>query len=289
MERADVQLCEIDPPPPPSIWLENILRPIRSCISSILLRWLDEFWYAPRDVNVLAVIEEFVGGVLAETLEYHTILALCLKRKLVTGSEKCFPTLSTINQKQFHDLATPSNASLYPAVALSRTPKYMKVVDVAPLELARQLTLMESKLFHHLSIHDFLGSFYLNSSDVYEKNSATTQSKTNCATTQSKMNGATTQSKTNSATTEFEAPATPKYNKCRIKQLIEHSNLITGWVVESILLQRDSKSRCTLIKHFIKVAEHCDHFNNFATRESILSALSATPIHRLKRTWEVWS
>jgi son of sevenless-like protein len=72
-----------------------------------------------------------------------------------------------------------------------------------------------------------------------------------------------------------------------IRNMINQSNKVTGWVAESILLEKDLKRRGQLLKHFIKIADNCHSLNNFATREAILAALNSTPIFRLKKTWEV--
>ncbi|CAG8523560.1 11449_t:CDS:2, partial [Acaulospora colombiana] len=64
---------------------------------------------------------------------------------------------------------------------------------------------------------------------------------------------------------------------------------ITGWVAESILNQPEIKKRCSLIKHFVAVAEKCRVLNNFNSLTAIISGLNSAPIHRLKRTWEMVS
>ncbi|KAI9595738.1 hypothetical protein BDF19DRAFT_495756 [Syncephalis fuscata] len=79
-----------------------------------------------------------------------------------------------------------------------------------------------------------------------------------------------------------------KENSCsvNIKAMIEISNHLTHWVIESILQEKDARKRAQLIRHFVAIADRSMGLNNYNSLMAILAGLNSAPIHRLKRTWE---
>jgi son of sevenless-like protein len=71
-----------------------------------------------------------------------------------------------------------------------------------------------------------------------------------------------------------------------IPAIIQTSNQIAVWVIDSILRKEDSKKRAGIMKHFIQVADKCRQLQNFSTMLAIVSGLGSPSIRRLKRTWE---
>ena len=70
-----------------------------------------------------------------------------------------------------------------------------------------------------------------------------------------------------------------------ISKFIEHANFMTNYVSYKIVKQTDIKKRVKVINYFITVALHCQRLCNYATLTAILSGLYASPVHRLKKTW----
>ncbi|KAI9597042.1 ras guanine nucleotide exchange factor domain-containing protein [Syncephalis fuscata] len=68
--------------------------------------------------------------------------------------------------------------------------------------------------------------------------------------------------------------------------MIEISNHLTHWVIESILQEKDARKRAQLIQHFVAIADHCMRLNNYNSLMAILAGLNSAPIHRLKQTQE---
>lgn len=60
---------------------------------------------------------------------------------------------------------------------------------------------------------------------------------------------------------------------------------MTNYVSYKIVKQTDIKKRVKVINYFITVALHCQRLCNYATLTAILSGLYASPVHRLKKTW----
>ncbi|KAG7194308.1 uncharacterized protein KQ657_004520 [Scheffersomyces spartinae] len=74
-----------------------------------------------------------------------------------------------------------------------------------------------------------------------------------------------------------------------ITMFIKGLNQLTNFVSFMILRKSDLKRRVQIIRYFILVAEKCRSFNNFSSMTAIISALSSSPVHRLKKTWKLVS
>lgn len=72
-----------------------------------------------------------------------------------------------------------------------------------------------------------------------------------------------------------------------IKEIVATGNRVTGWVVESILLQADTRTRAQWLKHFIHIADRCSKLHNFASMTAIVSGLNSAAIYRLRATWRL--
>ncbi|CAO3569491.1 unnamed protein product [Mortierella alpina] len=71
-----------------------------------------------------------------------------------------------------------------------------------------------------------------------------------------------------------------------IKKMIETSNLYANWINELVLSEKEIKKRVLVIRHLVLIAEKLRQLNNFSMLFATMAALSQSPIHRLKRTWE---
>ncbi|KAI1315604.1 hypothetical protein EDD11_000614 [Mortierella claussenii] len=71
-----------------------------------------------------------------------------------------------------------------------------------------------------------------------------------------------------------------------IKKIIETSNLFSNWINELVLSEKEIKKRVLVIRHLVLIAERLRQLNNFSMLSATMAALSLSPIHRLRRTWE---
>ncbi|KAF9201163.1 hypothetical protein BGZ49_008621, partial [Haplosporangium sp. Z 27] len=72
-----------------------------------------------------------------------------------------------------------------------------------------------------------------------------------------------------------------------IRKMIETSNLYANWINEIILTEPEVRKRVLIIKQLISIAEKLRQLNNFSMLSATTAALAQSPIHRLKRTWEL--
>jgi hypothetical protein len=71
-----------------------------------------------------------------------------------------------------------------------------------------------------------------------------------------------------------------------ITQNTQHFNRIGLWVIHSIVSEADLTVRAMILRRFIIVALHLYKLNNFQGVMEILAGLQATPVSRLRRTWQ---
>ncbi|KAG0277403.1 hypothetical protein BGZ97_009912, partial [Linnemannia gamsii] len=72
-----------------------------------------------------------------------------------------------------------------------------------------------------------------------------------------------------------------------IKRMIETANLYANWINELVLNEKDTKKRALIVRQLVAVAEKLRQLNNFSLLYATTAALALSPIHRLKRTWEL--
>ncbi|XP_039631390.1 rap guanine nucleotide exchange factor 6 isoform X3 [Polypterus senegalus] len=77
-----------------------------------------------------------------------------------------------------------------------------------------------------------------------------------------------------------------KQGCANLKQFEEVINQETFWVATEILRESNQIKRMKIIKHFIKIALHCQECKNFNSMFAIISGLNLAPVTRLKGTWE---
>ncbi|KAM4829696.1 ral guanine nucleotide dissociation stimulator-like [Thomomys bottae] len=73
-----------------------------------------------------------------------------------------------------------------------------------------------------------------------------------------------------------------------VNAIIAQSKKVSSCVVTTCLGNRTmvAADRARVIEHWIKVASHCETLKNFASLQSIISALQSKAIQRLKKTWK---
>ncbi|BGP25178.1 cell division control protein Cdc25 [Rhodotorula toruloides] len=210
-------------------WETKKQRPVRARVTNLLKTWVREYMdNEDLDRDVLERIRDFALNTMAEKGQS---LQICksVDEKLQGASRRPVGNLAP---------------GPLPQPIVPRNLKKIKLVDIEPLELARQLTIMDGRLFQRIPPQECL-------SKAWPK--------------------------------QFGSDAP------NISAMIDMSNAVTRWVTESILAQEDLKKRAAIVKHFVAIAERCLALNNFSTLIHIIAGLNSTPIHRLRRTWEVVS
>ncbi|TIC74330.1 ras GEF [Wallemia mellicola] len=120
--------------------------------------------------------------------------------------------------------------------------------DFEPIEMARQLTIMESRLYQCVTVDELLS---VNEGGSTKKG----------------------------VDVHVVRPA--------LKAMSEFTTRVTSWVSESILREDEARRRVPPIKFWIKVCKHSLSLNNYGLLIAIVCGLTTSTIGRLKRTWEL--
>lgn len=217
-------------------WTDQKQKLVRLRVVNIMKKWLEEYWY--EDCSAKS-IQSLLMSMLA--------FAEQLQAQNNPGHDKIMKLVEAkLNQDNSSRRRMVQNSQVPPPIPiLPRNLKRMKILDVDPLELSRQLTLREFKLFERITPFE-------------------------CLTRRIRK------SKIQNLSIE---------NTRYIDAFIHNSNSLTNWVSYMILKYTEAKKRAQAIKYFVSVAEYCRQCNNFSSMMAIISALYSATIHRMKKTW----
>ena len=71
--------------------------------------------------------------------------------------------------------------------------------------------------------------------------------------------------------------------------MIEQFNRIALFVGTCVLKWESASMRARVIQRFVTIAEKLKDYNNFNSLKAVIGGLQATPVYRLKKTWELVS
>ncbi|KAI9101686.1 ras guanine nucleotide exchange factor domain-containing protein [Phlyctochytrium arcticum] len=223
-------------------WVEKKLTPVRLRVFNIIKTWLETYCSDedPMDRQALALLKDFANIHMQPTMSFASqqIIRIIEKRDAGRGTARKM-------------VMNPGRD--YPTPILPRNLNRIKFLELDATEVARQLTILESKLYNKIQPVEFLRKAWSEKEGSIAVNVKTMIVMSNQNLT----------------------------DLCSLK--------ITGWVASSILLEKDIKKRAQIMKQFILIADRCRSMNNFNTLMSVLAGLNSAPIHRLKRTWDLLS
>lgn len=213
------------------LWEERKRIPIQLRAVNVMRLWL-ETYYTPADGKALDLVEGFSNYAL---IHRH-----------VSGMRDM---LLRLIKRRREGLANVSRKSSYvnpqPSPVLPIDMEHLDLLSISPVEIARQITMIESDLFFRVGIPECLKKSW----------------------------------------TAVDAHSRAK----SIVDVISFHNRVTGWVTDSILIQKDILKRAALLSHFIACANEFRKINNFSTMWAVHSALNSASVFRLRATWALLS
>ncbi|CAB4482827.1 unnamed protein product [Rhizophagus irregularis] len=129
------------------VWQEKKQTPVRLRVFNIMKSWLETYYIDDKeDLLCLEKMREFARTTMYEHMAFASVsLTKVIEKRQHQRKDAKFREL----------IAT--NASAPPASILPKNMKKLKFLDIDPLEIARQLTLMESKLYNNIKAVECLG------------------------------------------------------------------------------------------------------------------------------------
>jgi son of sevenless-like protein len=187
------------------VWEEHKQKPVRFRVVNILKSWLELYWMENNDAEILSLLNR-ASAFATESIAkakipgWQQIATIIEQRKKGQDTSAKRLVLTLTNQA--------------PPPLLPKNMKKLKFLDVDATEFARQLTIIESRLFGKIRPVECLDKTW---------------------TKKGTING-----------------AEPSPN---VKALILHSNQLTNWVAEMILVHPEVRKRVFVIKHFVAIAD----------------------------------
>ncbi|KAN0064766.1 cell division cycle-related protein [Thecaphora frezii] len=128
-----------------AIWIEKKQKPIRLRVFNLLKSWLEGYFYEGEDDRYLERVRRFALEEMSQTPSMkapsHQLVRLVERRQ---GE----------GEQMIRKMVLPTSA---PPPILPRNLKKLKLLEIDPLEMARQLTLIESRLYNQVKPAECLG------------------------------------------------------------------------------------------------------------------------------------
>ncbi|KAJ3417139.1 hypothetical protein HDV05_006998 [Chytridiales sp. JEL 0842] len=267
--------------PPPDLtekhfkaWLNRKVKPVQHNVIAALRYWLENHFQEDFGKNELLLgnLQNFVDRVILVDWGYYgRELISLIERKVAdfeSGNlEKELPQFSIPKSISHAKPILPRNfqatsTDLFHHLAQDRS----HIFDVDPLELARQLTLIEFEHFLHVKPHECLDQIW---SSKLEKERAA--ARLQC---------------TSKTAIPQEGDEDSGESMSGISRMIHHTNNLSVWIATVIMSFDDLKKRMQALKYFAQVALKCRELNNFNGITGIVAGLSMAPISRLHKTWQ---
>lgn len=156
-------------------WMQQKLLPIRMRVQNLLKSWLETYWRAGTDDEALLALQAFIRGPVAEVFRMHAqrLDDLITARSSTPSGHPISPVT---DRQRISERLRDTGVAISPAITVSsstETPRpimtkallsslrahnfdSIAVTDFDALELARQLTLVESDLYCKITAEEVL-------------------------------------------------------------------------------------------------------------------------------------
>ncbi|KAG2189367.1 hypothetical protein INT44_004509 [Umbelopsis vinacea] len=142
-EWFDLLMQRFNLPPPAGltpeevdIWSEKKLKLVRLRVFNVIKTWLENFYNEEEDQHIIARIMEFAEVTIRESMQFASEQLIKLVKK----------RMDVDDTSQFRKMTlTPGVPA--PQSILPKNMKRVRLLDIDPLEIARQLTVMDSRLY----------------------------------------------------------------------------------------------------------------------------------------------
>ncbi|KAJ3342817.1 hypothetical protein HDU93_000947 [Gonapodya sp. JEL0774] len=243
------------------IFLNKKILPIRIRCCIALKDWISEFFdedWADDEMLVMRFREFVEKRVASDFQKWSQPLLKILNEKLKGAASHKSPQTTPIVLSPDPPL-TPKHIT-----NLSQLAVFLKVnpgnfLEVEPLEMARQVTLVEFEYYRLVRPNECVDV-------IWGTRRMTEKLEAGLIKTVSK-----------------EVMSGPNISK-----MIKHTNHLTMWVASCIVNNPNIKDRVNFMRYFALFAIACVECNNFNGATGIVAAFCMSPVTRLKRTWELF-
>ena len=235
-----------------SIWEEHKQKPARFRVLNIIKTWLEHYWMEPDEASSQGLLERM----LAFAKSTFTTTKIPLAKALTAIIDQRLTGGEALSKKLVLTLTSSA-----PPPILPKNMKKLKFLEIEPKEFARQLTIMESKLYGKIKPVECLAK--------------TWERKANADPNETAPNVKALIYHSNKLTHWVSAMILAQSEVKKRVGIIKHFVQIAE--VSSTI------STCSLRR---LMRQQCRALNNFSSVTAIVSALGTSHIVRLSRTWQ---
>ncbi|EGG07628.1 uncharacterized protein MELLADRAFT_62410 [Melampsora larici-populina 98AG31] len=153
-------------------WQVHKIMPIRLRVYNVLKTWLELHWRSETDSAALAMIADWAKTIMLQVLRIPAERFLSLVHRRIEEAQQNNSSLPTRTPLIHHQTehggilnGTPTSAPPLPIVSKQvmsmlrgmNSTSEMSIMEIDPTELARQITLLESKLYCGISAEEIIG------------------------------------------------------------------------------------------------------------------------------------
>ncbi|KAI8379251.1 ras guanine nucleotide exchange factor domain-containing protein [Radiomyces spectabilis] len=131
---ADLNFDELE------LWKEKKLKLVRLRVFNVIKSWLETYYNEEEDRMILPRLLEFADTVVRESMQFGSEQLIKLIKKRIDAEDGSQIRKMTLNVR----------TSDVPSPILPKNMKRLRFLEIDPLELARQLTIMDSKLYSRI-------------------------------------------------------------------------------------------------------------------------------------------
>ncbi|KAJ3168966.1 hypothetical protein HDU88_001293 [Geranomyces variabilis] len=236
-------------------FLQRKIFPVKQRVCTVLKTWLE-----------LLFEDDFLGG--NQHVGVFKLRDFC-SEVVVKDSEVWGRELMRLVEQKLNRASNPQPAPAPPAPVgpipkLPRLPPETDIQalltntllyhDLDPLELARQLAILDQSHFARIKPHECLDQIW---GEKRRKEMGLSKHADPSAVT-------------------------------GLGEMIRHTNVVTIWIANCIIRNEDLKARRDALKYFAHMAVHCQELNNFNGITALNAAMSTAAVNRLHKTWDAF-
>ncbi|KAJ3016501.1 hypothetical protein HKX48_004007 [Thoreauomyces humboldtii] len=235
-------------------FLKRKIFPVKQRVCTVLKTWLDmlfedDFMYGDH-VGIFKLRDFCSENVVKDSELWGRELMDLVELKLnkVANPSAAPPQLPTVGPPPKLPRLSPDTDIL---TILNSSLLYH---DLDPLELARQLAILDQRHFAKIKPHECLDQIW---GEKRRKEMGLSRTADVGITT-------------------------------GLGEMIRHTNVVTIWIANCIIQNDDLKARRDAIKYFAQMAVHCHELNNYNGITALNAAMSTAAINRLHKTWDAF-
>ncbi|TPX66009.1 hypothetical protein SpCBS45565_g04755 [Spizellomyces sp. 'palustris'] len=247
------------------LFLRCKVLPVKQRVCGVIKYWMETHFeedFSQCDLVVFK-LRDFVESVI--TLDSEALakdLMKMLDEKLSTTTSGAPVPIKPLlaPQAQVHQPPPPklprSFSTTSPEIYALLSSSSTGYLEFDPLEMARQLAILEFEHFRRIKAHECLDQIW---GDRRKKEMV-----------------------------QMGCNIKSEGVRSGLTDIIKHTNVVTVWIANSIIRHENLKDRRDTLKYFAQMALHCRELCNFNGITAINAAMSMAPVHRLRKTWEAF-